>query len=112
MDVISPKISFTDEQTKSIEIEGILPELTLLSGSVKDQVSGNSNDPAYNSYYFPDPGLIIKDNYWSSDKIIDYNSIEIISFYQFEYYYDYEKPDPFNNVWEFPKPLPKSGKYR
>ena len=55
VDVISPKISFTDEQIKSIEIEGILPELTLLSGSVKDQVSGNSNDPAYNSYYFPDP---------------------------------------------------------
>ena len=85
-----------------MEIEGILPELTLLSFSVKDQVFGNSNDPDYNSYYFPDPGLIIKDNYWDSEDIIDHNGIEIISSYQFVYYYDDETPEPFNDVWEFP----------
>ncbi len=93
VDVISPLISVIDHEDP---IEGILPEITLLSGSLKSQVSGNTNG----SYYYPDPGLEIIDNYYSSEEIRDFNNIVVKDEYKFEYVYDSETQN-YSSVWEF-----------
>ena len=94
VDVLSPLISIIDQSDEPIE--GILPEITLLSGSLKSQVSGNTNG----SYYYPDPGLEIIDNYYSSEEIRDFNNIVVKDEYKFEYVYDSETQN-YSSVWEF-----------
>lgn len=95
VDVISPLISVIDHDDP---IEGILPEIYLLNGSSKqDQVQGNSDE----QYYFPDPGLIIRDNYYTEEEITEYNNISVGKEYVFEYLYDSESKT-YNSVWEFP----------
>jgi hypothetical protein len=94
VDVISPLISVIDHEDP---IEGIMPEIRLLSGSLKDQVQGNSDE----QYYFPDPGLVIRDNYYTEEEIRAHNNISIDNEYIFDYVYDSEKRT-YESVWEFP----------
>lgn len=94
VDVISPLISVVEHEDP---VEGIMPEIYLLSGSIKDQVQGNSND----QYYFPDPGLVIRDNYYTQEEITNYNNITVDNEYVFDYVYETETKT-YKSVWEFP----------
>ena len=94
VDVISPLISIVDHEDP---VEGIMPEIYLLSGKIKDQVRGNSHE----KYYFPDPGLVILDNYYNQEEITNYNNITVDNEYVFDYVYE-AVTKTYNSVWEFP----------
>jgi len=95
VDVISPLISIIDHEDP---IEGILPEIYLLNRtSTQRQIQGNSDE----QYYFPDPGLIIRDNYYTEEEITEHNNISVDKKYVFEYVYGTETKT-YESVWEFP----------
>ncbi len=106
VDVLSPLLQLVDQDDP---VEGIMPEITLLSGSLAKQVTGNSDS----QFYFPDAGLEIFDNYYTADEIIDHNDISIINQYIFDYFYDADTVE-YNEVWEFPSrslDISKAGNY-
>ena len=81
VDVIAPKLSFPSDQPNPFLVAGIMPEITLLSGSLRDQVSGNSRE----DYYFNDPGIEIIDNFYTEAELHSYNEIESSKSYTFKY---------------------------
>jgi hypothetical protein len=102
MDVIAPILSFPSGQTDPFVVEGIMPELALLNGSSKDQVSGNTDS----DYYFPDPGIEIIDNYYTTDELHTHNGIDDSKSYTFEYTNvndasDTSAREVFNPVFEY-----------
>ncbi|MEK9773379.1 MAG: hypothetical protein VW576_07400 [Opitutae bacterium] len=81
VDVIAPKLSFPSDQPNPFVVAGIMPEITLLSGSLRDQVSGNSRE----DYYFNDPGIEIIDNYYTEEELFTFNEIDDTKAYVFKY---------------------------
>ena len=81
VDVIAPILRFPSGQPDPFVVEGIMPELALLNGSSKDQVSGNTDS----DYYFNDPGIEIIDNYYTTDELHTHNGIDNSKSYTFEY---------------------------
>ena len=81
IDVLSPILRFPSGQADPFVVEGIMPELALLNGSPKDQVSGNTDS----DYYFNDPGIEIIDNYYSEEELHIHNGIDDSKSYTFEY---------------------------
>ena len=58
-----------------------MPEITLLSGSLREQVTGNTRE----DYYFNDPGINIIDNYYTQAELFNHNNIESSMSYTFKY---------------------------
>ena len=80
IDVLAPKLSLPSDQSNPFIVQGIMPEITLLSGALRDQVSGNTRE----DYYFNDPGIEIIDNYYTEAELYNHNEIETKS-YTFRY---------------------------
>ena len=80
IDVLAPKLSLPSDQSNPFIVQGIMPEITLLSGALRDQVSGNTRE----DYYFNDPRIEIIDNYYTEAELYNHNEIETKS-YTFRY---------------------------
>ena len=102
IDVIAPILNFPSGQANPFVVEGIMPELALLNGSSKDQVTGNTDS----DYYFNDPGIEIIDNYYTRDELHTHNGIDDSKNYTFEYTNvndasDTSAREVFNPVFEY-----------
>ena len=81
LDVLAPTLSFPSDQSNPFTVAGIMPEITLLSGSLREQVTGNTRE----DYYFNDPGINIIDNYYTQTELFNHNNIESSISYTFKY---------------------------
>ena len=93
VDVLSPQLSTSHEAISlgenkyvvstngQVTVQGIMPRIAKLSGDSKDQLTGQASD----SYYFPDPGLTIEDNYYSQSELKATNGIIDNLNYTFNY---------------------------
>jgi hypothetical protein len=102
IDVIAPILNFPSGQPNPFVVEGIMPELALLNGSSKDQVTGNTDS----DYYFNDPGIEIIDNYYTTYELHSHNGIDDSKSYTFEYTNvndtsDTSDREVFNPVFEY-----------
>ncbi|MDG1324605.1 MAG: hypothetical protein P8P49_02480 [Opitutales bacterium] len=102
IDLIAPILNFPSGQANPFVVEGIMPELALLNGSSKDQVTGNTDS----DYYFNDPGIEIIDNYYTTNELHSHNGIDDSKSYTFEYTNvndtsDTSDREVFNPVFEY-----------
>ena len=81
IDVLAPTLSFPSDQTTPFIVQGIMPEITLLSGELRNQVAGNSRE----DYYLNDPGIEIIDNYYTEEELFNHNNIDASKNYTFKY---------------------------
>ena len=93
VDVLSPQLSTSHEVISlgankyvvstdgQVTVQGIMPKVAKLSGDSKDQLTGHASD----TYYFPDPGLTITDNYYNETELKATNGIIDNLNYTFNY---------------------------